>query len=347
MENKARYTLVGLFILILGVSAVSFVLWQARYGLKDITSFEYRLYSKESIAGLNENSFVEYKGLNIGVIETIRIDPTNIERIEIILKITKPQIIKTDSYAVIQSQGITGNKRIQITGGTSDADILKSTNGDFAVIPIHGSFIDNIATNAQNIAVKIDKLLTKIDKLVNKQSIDNINDVISNANKASQNFTLLLNEQNIKNINSSMENIDKILKNFTLLVNEQNIKNINSSISNIDKASQNFDSLVSDMNGIVKTNIPNTFENIDTLTKNYSSLSNKIKQLIDKDISKLVNNADNTLKSTQNINDVISKLEDTIEKVDNTLDTLNENGGDLIFKVRDENYGPGELKNEN
>ena len=54
MENKARYTVVGLFVLVFTIAMVLFILWLARYDIEEINAKEYRLYSKTSIGGLNK-----------------------------------------------------------------------------------------------------------------------------------------------------------------------------------------------------------------------------------------------------------------------------------------------------
>lgn len=144
MENKARYTVVGLFVLIFTVAMIAFILWLARYDVKEISAKEFRVYSKISIAGLNENSIVEYKGLDIGTVDKIQVDPKNLEQIEIILKITKPEVIKADSYVLIQSQGVTGNKIIEIEGGTKEAKALVPKDDSYIVLPLKKIFFRQI-----------------------------------------------------------------------------------------------------------------------------------------------------------------------------------------------------------
>lgn len=302
MENKARYTLVGLFIVVFSIATVVFVLWQARYNLKNEHTYEYRIYTTKSIAGLNENSFVEYKGLNIGSVKHIGINPNNLEQIEIVLDITNNSVIKTNSYAVIQSQGITGNKNIEISGGTSGYEALIPKENSFSVIPLKQSFIDNLTDDAQNI--------TK-----------NINVLIDNVNK-------LLSSKNIGHIDTTLENLDSSTNNF-----DKTVKKINTMLDN-------------SINKVLKEDVPNTFGNINELTKQWKTISLDIKSILQQDIKKILTKIDTTLDESSNVGKVIDDLENTLEKVDETLDSLNENGGDMLFKTRDVKYGPQEGKNE-
>ena len=87
------------------LATVIFILWLARYNLEEVDAKEFRIYSTVSIGGLSKNSIVEYKGLNIGLIEKIQINPRNIEQIEIILKITREEIEEKGSiYVILQEK---------------------------------------------------------------------------------------------------------------------------------------------------------------------------------------------------------------------------------------------------
>jgi len=295
LENKARYTLVGLFIVIFLLSLVVFILWQTKYRFHDTKTYEYRLYTTKSVAGLNKNSFVEYKGLTIGTVGEIRINPNNLQQIEIILKIDNPSMIKENSFATIQSQGITGNKNVEISGGTTEVKDLLPKENSFATLPLEQSFFDNLTNSAEDIT---------------------------------------------QNINLTLSQINKLLK-------DKNIAHIENLLTSLENNSKNFNTTINKLNTLLETNAPNTLANIDMLTKDWSSLSQEMKKLISKDIAQLINRTNTTLDSTSALEDIFLNIEHTIEKVDSTLDNLNENGGDMIFKTRDIKYGPQEQKNEN
>ncbi len=295
MENKARYTIVGLFVIIFSICLIIFVLWQARYNFKNAQAYEYRIYTKNSIAGLNENSFVEYKGLNIGSVKRIGINPKNLEEIEIILEITNNEVIKTNSYAIIESQGITGNKNIEISGGTVKFETLVPTEDSYAVIPLRQSFFDNLTSDAQNIT----------------------------------------------------RNVDTLVNNMNKLLNNNNINHISTSLANIENISKNFNKTVDKINVLLEKDVQNSFKNINTLTKEWTNVSLEVKKILENDVKGILSKIDSTLDESANIGKVMTNLENTLEKVDNTLDTLNENGGDILFKTRDVKYGPQETINDN
>lgn len=315
MENKARYTLVGLFVLILSIAMLLFIVWLAKYDNEQINAKEYRLYSKVSIGGLNKNSIVEYKGLDIGIVEKIQINPKNLEEIEIILKITKPEVIKTDSYAIIQSQGVTGNKIIEIDGGTTQSKLLTSKQNSYSIIPLQKSFIDKITSSAGNISEQIETVLKRFELLLNEKNINNINHILSNTNKSTKDF-------------------DEMILKVNKLIDSSVVK----TLSNLDKMTSSIDK-------VVKNDISKTVNNINTTSNNLNSLAKDIQSIVNEDIKDLIKDLKKTANSSQDIDKVLDELEITLHKIDSTVENFNENGGDMIFKTRKINYGPGELEN--
>lgn len=316
MENKARYTVVGLFVLIFTVAMIAFILWLARYDVKEISAKEYRVYSKISIAGLNENSIVEYKGLDIGTISKIQVDPKNLEQIEIILKITKPEVIKTNSYALIQSQGVTGNKIIEIEGGTKEATQLTPKENSYVTLPLKKSFLDKLTNSASNISSQIEILLTKFEKILNDKNIKNIDKILNNTNSSSKNF-------------------DNMMIKLNNLVDDSLIKTLT-----------NLDNMTKSIDNVVKNDISNTITKINLLSKDVNLLSNDIRTVVNNDVKTLIEDFRKTAKSSEDIDKVLDELEKTLLKIDSTVDEFNQNGGNMIFNTREIKYGPGENKNE-
>jgi len=315
LENKARYTVVGLFVLVFTISMVLFILWLARYDIEEINAKEYRLYSKSSIGGLNKNSIVEYKGLDIGIVEKIQINPKNLEEIEIILKITKPEVVKENSFAIVQSQGVTGNKIIEIDGGTVDSKLLEEKDSSYAVIPLKKSFLDKITSSAGNISEQVESILKRFEKLLNEKNLNNIDTILSNTNKSTKDFDSMLLKVN-KLIDSSLI---------------ETLNNVNKMTSSIDN--------------VVKNDISKTVNNVDKLSKNLNVLAKDIQSIVNSDVKILIKELQKTATSSQDIDKVLNELENTLEKIDSTVDEFSKNGGDMIFKTRQVTYGPGESNN--
>lgn len=294
MENKARYTLVGVFVLFFTVCLVAFALWLAKYGEHHQKSSQYRMYVKESVSGLSKNSLVFYKGLEVGIVKTIHINPNNLEEIEIIINIYNSHLIKEDTYAKIESQGVTGNKTIELSGGTQDSKVLPLNNKGYAIIPVQASLLSKLTSQASNITDKMNITLEKINKLLNEENINNFN---------------------------------KLLKNTEL-------------------SSNNFNEFINELRSLVQSNVKNSMIKIDTMSDNVSTLSKDINTFIKKDLKHTLKQFERTLDETQDIDIILDEFKRTLEKINTTLDDVNENKGNMFFETREISYGPGENQDD-
>ncbi len=90
----------------------------------------YQTYMNESVAGLNLNATVRYRGVEVGRVKKIALAPGNVELVELTLAIESGTPVKVDTVAVLSTQGLTGIAFVDLTGGSRDAVALKSQAGE-------------------------------------------------------------------------------------------------------------------------------------------------------------------------------------------------------------------------
>ena len=74
MKAKTSYALVGLFVLLLSTAFIAALLWLTTGGPPKDYDF-YVVYMTESVSGLSVDAPVKYKGVNVGRVRDIRLDP--------------------------------------------------------------------------------------------------------------------------------------------------------------------------------------------------------------------------------------------------------------------------------
>ena len=77
MYSRINYTIVGIFVLLFGAGMVWFAFWLSKYDIKDEFDI-YKLEMHESVAGLSVDSNVKLRGVNIGSVSAIQINPKDI-----------------------------------------------------------------------------------------------------------------------------------------------------------------------------------------------------------------------------------------------------------------------------
>lgn len=168
MEPKVNYVLVGAFVVLFGAVLIVIVLWLVRGGPQR-TYRSYYAYFGESVSGINEDSVVRYKGINVGRVRNMRLDPENPERVRLVLDIAEGTPIKEDTVASLATQGITGLAFVELGGGTRDSPPLTPPPGQpYAVIKIKPSLpLDQAASTLMS---NLNEIASSLKDLTDKES---------------------------------------------------------------------------------------------------------------------------------------------------------------------------------
>ncbi|MEC4890297.1 MAG: MlaD family protein [Nitrospira sp.] len=128
MEPKVNYLVVGLFVAVLGAAILAGVLWLGKTDYRGVYE-RYEAYMRESVAGLSVDSTVKYRGVDVGRVRDIALNPENPEEVRLTLDIVRGTPIKTDTVAVLQTQGLTGLATVNLTGGSRETPPLQALEG--------------------------------------------------------------------------------------------------------------------------------------------------------------------------------------------------------------------------
>jgi phospholipid/cholesterol/gamma-HCH transport system substrate-binding protein len=178
MEPKVSYTLVGAFVVVFGAVLIVIVLWLVRGGPQ--RSYQsYYAYFVESVSGLNENSAVRYKGVNVGRVSNMRLDPEQPERVRLVLEIAEGTPIKEDTVASLSTQGLTGLAFVELGGGTRESPPLRPSPGyDRPVIKTKPSL--RLDQAASTVFANLNQLVTSLQDLTDDESRASIRQTMAN-----------------------------------------------------------------------------------------------------------------------------------------------------------------------
>jgi phospholipid/cholesterol/gamma-HCH transport system substrate-binding protein len=177
METRANYVLIGAFTLAAAAFMLLFGLWAAKY----TSAKDWRLYDvvfDEAVTGLTEGGSVQYNGISVGTVDDLRLDPDDPRKVIARVKLRAQTPVKTDTHAKLSFTGLTGTAFIQLTGGSPEAPLLASENGD--EVPV----IETEASALQNIAETANKLVARLDQVLSEDNIRNITDTLKNLESA-------------------------------------------------------------------------------------------------------------------------------------------------------------------
>jgi phospholipid/cholesterol/gamma-HCH transport system substrate-binding protein len=117
VEIRASYVIVGAVVLALLAGLAAFSLWLVDAGVdRDVARYEVAFAG--SVSGLQEGGQVLYRGIPVGRVGDIRIDPDNVETVLVTVEVERATPIKADTVATLEFQGLTGIAYVQLRGGT-------------------------------------------------------------------------------------------------------------------------------------------------------------------------------------------------------------------------------------
>ena len=188
METRASYVLVGAFVLLMLAAAGLFVVWLGRYQAEEAYAY-YDVYFAESVAGLQKGGAVRYQGVEVGRVEDIRIDPANIERVKVRVRVDRGTPIREGATATLELQGITGLVFVQIRGGSKDAAMLPERSEEpIPVIPSRPSLTAQILEGAPNLLAQATALMTQAQELLNADNRRAFTETMRNIRDLTQNL---------------------------------------------------------------------------------------------------------------------------------------------------------------
>lgn len=185
MESKVNFTIVGLFTLTLVAALIAILLWLGTGGRYYKIYDTYYAYMNESVSGLNLNAPVKYRGVAVGNVRDITLDPANSERVRLLLKIERGTPVKEDSVAVLRTQGLTGIAYVELSGGSLQSPLLKAKRDEkYPVIRTGPSLMARMDTaltsllaNVSRVSDNVNAVLDEDNRLAFKRSLAQIDAV--------------------------------------------------------------------------------------------------------------------------------------------------------------------------
>jgi phospholipid/cholesterol/gamma-HCH transport system substrate-binding protein len=224
---------------------------------KDLFNSTTRVYVVyDNVAGLVNSAPVTLKGLAIGKVDAITIQPDGKLLVEMQINTDFP--ISKSSIAEIYDSGLVGGRQIAIKPNFQDKNYIKS--GDYLKASSKLGITDALAQQLEPLQYKVQKLLDNADALftnVNdildentkqnlKNSISELNKTLSEFSVASKNINGMIADNKSK-LNSIMTNFDNTSVNFSKMSDSLAKANLGQTVKNLEKTLANVDKIMIDI----------------------------------------------------------------------------------------------------
>ncbi|HQB92338.1 MAG TPA: MlaD family protein [Smithellaceae bacterium] len=207
MASRASKFLIGLFVIIGSVMAAITIIW---VGAADFFTkgSVYVTYFDESVQGLQVDSAVKYRGVDVGKVQSIKVAPDG-RLIEVVMKVDLSTELQSRVEAQLRTAGITGIVFIeldQIRDSEKSSALEINFEPDYPVIPSRRSEISRFLEDTNEIMESIKAIDFK-----------GLSDQLKETTLAVENFIGGRQTTGVmKNLESTTANIDRAMESLRL-----------------------------------------------------------------------------------------------------------------------------------
>jgi len=299
MSGKTSKFLIGLFVLGGIIIGAGIIVWigASKYFQKGAT---YVSFFDESVQGLQMDSSVKYRGVDVGRVERIRVAP-DYKLVEVVMKVELEGDLQQNTVAQLKTAGITGIVFIEL-------DRIKPGDPDFAPqidFAAEYPIIPSRPSELRQLLSGVDEVLNNIKKV----DFEGLSDQFKSACKATENYFSGKQMKNIlTNLESASANMERVVAKIDTTVSEGKLDDI----------------LTEARNSLVEAK-----NLISSVRKEVESL--KLADTTDK-TNQLVEGIDRRSRTiTRELRDTSENLQQASETLQMLLDRLNTTPSDLIF----------------
>lgn len=188
MENKSHAIAAGAFVLVVAALLVALAAWLTR------DTGEHRLFeisSRDGVTGLQEQASVRYKGVTVGRVQSIALDPEMVGNVRVRIAVDSSAPITKSTFATLGFQGVTGLAFIQLDDSGQSHDSLVSTDEQLARIPMRPSLLSRLSDQGAGLLTQLDEATQRVNQLLAPPNQKTLMDAIGTMGQAAANISQL------------------------------------------------------------------------------------------------------------------------------------------------------------
>mgnify|MGYP000870225251 FL=1 len=213
MENRAHALVAGVFTLLLGLAVVLAVWW---FGGKHEATTDYTVVSRHNVTGLNLQGQVRYRGIRVGKVEAIELDPAEARNILIRISVDRNVPVTRNTTARLGYQGITGIAHILLEDNGKDPTPLAGDDGGPPRITMQSSLIEELSDvggatlrQARDFLERANLVLDDANRQHLAGILANLDATTSNTAEVARQLRKLLTDENLRLLGSALAHADR------------------------------------------------------------------------------------------------------------------------------------------
>lgn len=208
MENRSHALIAGLFTLLLGLAVAASIGW---FGGQREATKDYIVLTRQNVTGLSPQGAVRYRGMGVGKVQSIVLDPQDVRNILIRISVSDAVPITRGSTAKIGYQGVTGIAHIQLGDSGADPTPLEGEGGELPRLIMQPSLIDELSLvggealhQARDVLVSINQVLNAENRARMAKTLANLEAATAVAQETLSRLQPLVSTENLRVFKSTL-----------------------------------------------------------------------------------------------------------------------------------------------
>jgi phospholipid/cholesterol/gamma-HCH transport system substrate-binding protein len=250
MEPRAHHVLIGLFTVLMVAAALGFALWLSKAS-SDQELRDYDVIFNEAVSGLSQGSVVQYSGIKVGDVISLRLDPNDPRKVRAHIRISANTPIKEDTRARLSITGITGAALIQLHSGSPESPVLVSKDDQRAEIIADRSPLSRLMSNGEDLVLSVTRLLNRANQLFSRDNIGRISRTLENIEQTSASVAEQRDElrQALQQMSTASQEAADLMRNANQLLSGQGREALDSAsrlMASLERSSTHVERLLGD-----------------------------------------------------------------------------------------------------
>jgi phospholipid/cholesterol/gamma-HCH transport system substrate-binding protein len=306
MATRAQKVRLSIFLMISSVVFfIFFILLVGNRLLKQMDTY-YIIYRDISVTGLEPGAAVKLHGVQVGRVVSLSVLDAATIRIEI--EVNRHTPIKKDTEAILTLVGITGQKFVELLGGSLESETLPVGG----TITAGQSMFESITGRAEIIMAKLEGVLNNLNELTGPKTTESLHKTLSSISNVSTEVDSFL-ETNRGNLTSSIANLDTVLANISSATDkvDESMEKLNNIITSkeVDKTLSNIVAIT----GRLKTQL-DSLKLVETMNEFRTFAQSSNEMVVHSDLL-IMKSRDDILKSMSNLEETLDNLREASEVI--------------------------------
>ena len=181
MENKSHALAAGTFVLLLTALLIALAVWLTRDS-RQLRVFE--LASRDAVTGLQPQASVRFKGVPVGKVTTIELDPQSSAQVLVRIAISDQAPITKSTFATLGFQGVTGLAFVQLDDSGESSEALQSGERKPRRIPMRPGLMSKLSDQGTQILSQLEEATRRVNLLLAPANQQNLMSAVASMAQA-------------------------------------------------------------------------------------------------------------------------------------------------------------------